>query len=243
MRTQFWKVWFPTGEWGVLEVAEEEPGRHEVLGRFPSESRADAYLKFCANQPKSEPARASVPTRQSVDSIVAGVVKAATYEPPRTITHFVRDLQSLWEMHPEGISSKIVVEHFRIRYDEACEILRWADRSGHGRWVYTHDRRDGKRFVPLSKPMPAARTMTDQQEQLMKALVRVADANGCVQLSYSDMAREADVKRGSLSYLIERLMAKGSLMLAKPAHDGAPAIYQVLRHAQPAETDSQQRAN
>lgn len=244
MGAQFWKVQFPGGEWGVLEVSEETPNKHEVVGRFPSEARAGAYVEFCSRtalfKSETDARRIAPPGRPRQDANAA--VKALTYEAPKTTTNLVRELQGLMAEHPGGISSKLVMEHFNVGYPEACDMLRWADRSGHGKWVYGKDRRRGKLLLPPGVK-PDSRELTLAQESLLSTIGKIADANRCVQQSSRDLARESGLKDGSISYILSRLIEKGYLMLARPSHDGRPAVYQLLRPAPTADTDSRRVAN
>jgi hypothetical protein len=80
--------------------------------------------------------------------------------------------------------------------------------------------------------------LTGQQRAIIETLTTAADENGCIMMSFSEIAAKSGVPQGSVSAILDMLAKKNFIAVARPGGRGITTTYQVLRRPDPVETEN-----
>lgn len=232
---EYFPIPMPDGKWAVVWAHEDNDGWLRIIAEFRSEERA-CYFADTENELASEyilldehveqpPALLPPPERR--DRISAG-------DEPQTVritySQFLKDLPDLFREQPKGLTSGFVMKRYQANYNDACEVLRFADHDGKGQWVYADRSHRGKVLLPPGVEYTEW-DLTTNQAALLAVLCKLADERGVVQASYVHLAKEAGIKTNGVNTILYSLEKKGYIMMAKPgAPNGSyPPIFQILK--------------
>jgi hypothetical protein len=136
------------------------------------------------------------------------------------------DMPALMKDHPRGPIRADLADRYRVppaRVNEAVISL-------FARKKVRLERFDGteQHIVPPDFEMAPTVSVSTKQKADALALIQSTAKDGLSTLSLAEIAAQAGIPRGSINYVVGRLVNDGALVLVKPGHSNASPIYRVL---------------
>lgn len=82
----------------------------------------------------------------------------------------------------------------------------------------------------------AIEDITENQRKVLGALKAARDSNSLVQITFSQLSKQSDVRRGSIPFVLNSLEEKQYITLIKPASEAGTSIYRVNPSADAVQT-------
>lgn len=136
-----------------------------------------------------------------------------------------REAAKLLSKNPNGVTAKQFCKWLKIPERSGLDVIRFLEQLGIGKWIRRPDRASGL-YVPNDWKEPAWE-LTKNQKNVLNEIVFHANSKKISTVSFLDITKKSNTKKGSIVSIIDALERKGYITMLLAGCTGQKSKFKV----------------
>ncbi len=207
-RGHHWLAQAPDGQFVILYADPVLKNVHRQIETFASPKEATTYAK-----------------RNRFELAMAGTMVLGPTIPGDSAKRSMRlkllqdtiasRLDQLYKAYPDGVGVSDIMKMFDVEYDDARQVLLNLAYDGKGKWIRDPTSQHARKCLyPMDVAEPTDQDLSPNQRAVLEVLTKSADGEGFAEFRLLKLSHDANVPRGSLTFILHELCRKEKIEIA-----------------------------